>query len=318
MGYIGKVIRVIRKKENISRARLTEGICTEKYLYLIERGARNPSAEMLILLSGRLGADLLKYYEYLDCHDPVTICDVVEQFNMFRRTSDFKGLRRLNDEMKQQQDFLRTPLCYEIKVNELSCMMFLDDRYEEAAHAARNTLDKMDARYAQSEFTANLYLIVSTAMQHQNRLEEAGKASREALAIVTNKESILRYRQVVVSARLNHMTLAHLMGDPDTVIREGLWVNEYSIRNNLHERSGFHCFFLALGYWAKNDRAQARRWMESCLFDLLIHPNSLTVKYITGFGPFQELLRNCNVCPDLMGRLRDRYDVFRRMEARVS
>ena len=39
MSHIGIVIRTLREKQGLTRQDLAKNICTEKYVYLIEKGA---------------------------------------------------------------------------------------------------------------------------------------------------------------------------------------------------------------------------------------------------------------------------------------
>ena len=42
---IGTILRQLRETAGLNRKQLCEGICTEKYLYIIERSQRTPSVE---------------------------------------------------------------------------------------------------------------------------------------------------------------------------------------------------------------------------------------------------------------------------------
>ncbi len=50
----------------MSRKELAENICSEKYLYLIEKGDRTPSSEITRLLGDKVGVDIFKYYAVYD------------------------------------------------------------------------------------------------------------------------------------------------------------------------------------------------------------------------------------------------------------
>lgn len=63
---IGNIIEEQRVSLGMSRKELSEGICTQKYVYLIEKNERNPSAYILNSFSDRLGLDLFDYYQYLN------------------------------------------------------------------------------------------------------------------------------------------------------------------------------------------------------------------------------------------------------------
>lgn len=66
MNYIGSIIRDSRNRLRMSRKELAENICSEKYLYLIEKGDRTPSSEITRLLGDKVGVDIFKYYAVYD------------------------------------------------------------------------------------------------------------------------------------------------------------------------------------------------------------------------------------------------------------
>ena len=69
---IGDIIKEQRTMNNMSRQTIAEGICSEKYIYLIERNERNPSAYILDQLSEKLGIDLFEYYQYQNFKNSIT------------------------------------------------------------------------------------------------------------------------------------------------------------------------------------------------------------------------------------------------------
>ncbi len=98
MNCIGSVIKEYRKRKKISRKSLADGLCSEKYIYLIEKGERTPSAEMSALLGDKLGIDLFEYYEYVDCIDPIDVNQAIKLFTRYRNGNDMVALKRVTDE----------------------------------------------------------------------------------------------------------------------------------------------------------------------------------------------------------------------------
>ena len=81
MNHIGKVIKQFRDLRELSRAELAKGICSEKYVYLIEKGKRTPSTQIMRHFCNKLKTDLFLYYEYLDCKDPINTYFFICEFN---------------------------------------------------------------------------------------------------------------------------------------------------------------------------------------------------------------------------------------------
>ena len=161
MNHIGNVIKEVRCNLGMSRSELSENICSEKYLYLIEKGERTPSTEIVRLFSAKLGANIFEYYKYLDCIDPVKVLEAIKKFNTYRRIADFESLKKLSDSMAVLPDFQKMHWKYEIEVNRLSYMVFVDQKCNEAITLIKELLSQIEPKYSEEEYTANLYLLLS-------------------------------------------------------------------------------------------------------------------------------------------------------------
>jgi len=294
----------------ISRNVLSKDICSEKYLYLIERGDRSPSAEIIRLLSYRLGTDLFNYYEYLDCTDPLTVYHAIKDFNICRRLSDFKELKKQNDNMKLHPDFLETPWKYEIDVNNALNSFFLERKPQETIDYIESLLNDIDEKFKEEEFTANLYVILSRCYQRLGRINEARSALYSARKIISSKMNIARYYQVIITVKLITMTFANLTEDYDLAIEEGLSIHQLQLKTNIYDRSSYMFYYIAYAYYKKGMEAEAVEWFEKCLFDLLIHYNPIPVHIISKDDLFYELFFHQEISPSLRTRIKNIYNRF--------
>lgn len=307
MAYIGQVIQKLRVNRKLSRNTLSNGICTEKYLYLIEKGQRTPSSEVSHLLSARLGVDLFQYYEYLDCIEPIYVHDAINKLNAYRRTTNFSESIVLIRELALHPDFQKPPYSYELEVDKLGYRMFIKNEYVDAIEDIISLIDSIDNKYSEEEFTANLYVLLSTALQNSMRLEEAKKAQNQAMSILENKEGITKYHQVIYSSRLNRMTLAYLERDYQAVINDGLWLYDFSNRTNVNDRSDFTYYCIAMGYWGAGQKEEAMLWLENCVFAMLTNYRPYDISIISSFGPFTEMIRSSKICDNILNRLKRMY-----------
>jgi transcriptional regulator with XRE-family HTH domain len=307
MAYIGQVIQKLRVNKNLSRNALSDGICSEKYIYLIEKGQRTPSSEISHLLSIRLGIDLFQYYEFLDCEEPIFVRDSISRLNAYRRTTNFRKSIALISELENHPDFQRAPYSYELEIDKLGYRMFSKNEYVDAIEDIISLIDSVDNKYREEEFMANLYILLSTALQNSMRLEEAKKAQNQAMSILENKEGITRYHQVISSSRLNRMTLAYLESDYQAVISDGLWLCDFSSRNNVNDRSNFTYYYIAMGYWGAGQKEEAMLWLENCVFAMLTNYRPYEISIISSFGPFSEMIRNSEICDNILNRLKRMY-----------
>jgi len=307
VAYIGQVIKELRESKGISRNTLSNGICTEKYLYLIEKGQRTPSSEVSHLLSARLGVDLFQYYEYLNCIEPIYVHDAINKLNAYRRTTNFSESIVLIRELALHPDFQKPPYSYELEVDKLGYRMFIKNEYVDAIEDIISLIDSIDNKYSEEEFTANLYVLLSTALQNSMRLEEAKKAQNQAMSILENKEGITKYHQVIYSSRLNRMTLAYLERDYQAVINDGLWLYDFSNRTNVNDRSDFTYYCIAMGYWGAGQKEEAMLWLENCVFAMLTNYRPYDISIISSFGPFTEMIRSSKICDNILNRLKRMY-----------
>lgn len=310
MAWIGQVIQYHRDKQSLSRKDLTQGICSEKYLYMIEKGERTPSSEVTNLFNARLAVNLFKYYEFLDCQDPVLVSHAIEKFNVYRRTSDFMHLREYTNRIEKEPDFQKIPHSYEIKVNKLIGKMFLDGKYQEVIEDANKLIAEIDEKYQEEEFMANLLIIQSTALQYCHRITEAREILDKVIKIVCNKEGVPRYHQVMATSRLNRMTLAYLEEDYQSMIEHGEWLLEFSKRTNSYKQTSYTYYYLSLGHWGLGQKEQMVFWLESCLNDLLIQHSPYVVYFITTFGSFSEMIKYITIRDETRERLKESYPEF--------
>ena len=55
MNHIGSIIKEFRLLRQLTQEQLAENICSEKYVYLIEKGERTPSTDLLRQFSDKIG-----------------------------------------------------------------------------------------------------------------------------------------------------------------------------------------------------------------------------------------------------------------------
>ena len=91
---IGEIIKEQRNLINMSRETLAEGVCTEKYVYLIEKNERNPSAYILDDFSEKLGIDLFEYYQYLNFKNKSLVVEYKKQFDRYMQIGDIEKQKK--------------------------------------------------------------------------------------------------------------------------------------------------------------------------------------------------------------------------------
>ncbi|NLO18353.1 MAG: helix-turn-helix transcriptional regulator [Ignavibacteria bacterium] len=184
----GKLLRTIREEKNLSRAQLAEGICSEKYLYLIEKGERMPSATILRQLSQALQTDLFRYYRFIDYEDPVAVERVINEFMRAIRTSDYKLRGQIVKEAEQLKAYKKPPWSYVLIGNRAMHNLIVKREYEAVYIELKDAIDKIKPVYEDTVFVATIYLAFSYSLQYLGQYEESYQYA--LLAERIHKESI--------------------------------------------------------------------------------------------------------------------------------
>lgn len=308
MAQIGEIVWEYRTKRNMSRKELAVGICTEKYLYLIEKNGRSPSAEMLRLFSNRLGVNLFEYYEYLDCKEPSKVRKAMYQCNKLRRTSAFSELKDHTEAMKALPDFADNPWRYEVLTNQYCSMLYHDLNIEEAVEGINEVLNHLEPEYADEEFTARLYAMLSTGYQMLHDIENATTACENGRKIINHTKNNSRYNQIHVSLNIATISLALSAGDCKKAIAEALALVQYQETTNSYDRLNITYYFLACAYLMSGQDDAAFQWLEKSIHDLLAQycPSMAYLIYQT--ESFKIFVNHPKMKPTLLAWLVEKYD----------
>lgn len=187
-------------------------------------------------------------------------------------------------------------------------MLFVEHKCNEAITYTEEILKEIEPKYSEKEFVIKLYVLLSTCYQIMNDIAMAKQIISSANQIVANKRNIRSYNQRIVYLKLNTMTLCHLCGEYDAAIEEGLWINCFQLESNTNALSNFAFYYLAFSYYKKGMIDEAFDWFEKCLYDLLIHYSPIPAYYISNYGLFYELFENKRICPDLISKIKSKYD----------
>lgn len=309
MSHIGNVIKVHRNKLGMSRKDLSDNICSQKYIYLIEKGERTPSVNMLTMISDRLGIDLFDYYQYLDCINPIKVYEVLKKFRICQRESDFDTLKNIVDEAKKLPDFYHKPWIYELEVNRLAYMVFKEEKYEEVINSINHILQKTDKKYLNNIYGSNLYSLLSTCYQIIGDLVNAEYAVLLAYDIVRNKYKIEKYSHYIVTVRLNLLTLYYLSGKLDKAIQEGNELVQYQNRINSYGRISITYSFLAFSYYKIGDYDDAFSYFEKALYLLLIKYKTTDAYYIVMQDVFNIMAKDDRINWETICKFKGKYDL---------
>lgn len=309
MRSIGCVIEEYRCRLGMSRKELSENICTEKYVYLIEKGKRSPSADMVSLFEDKLGVDLFDHYQYMDCVNPIAVREKMNQFNMYRVKSDFTKIKEATDIALDLPDFHCKPWVYEVEVNKISFMVFVEQRYDEAIIKLNSFLNDIEPKYSMSVLIANAYILLSSCYQLTGDLLSAKGAVASAYEIVSNKNENERYEEVITSVRISSMTMHYLFGEFHEVIHEGRELFQYQYKLNSYERAHYTFFYLAFAYYKTGVYDEAIECFKKGFYLLLIDNKPMDVYYLTMQDLFYVLLNDSSINQEMINEFKNKYNL---------
>lgn len=307
MNYIGNVIKEYRSMIHMSRSALASNICSDKYLYLIEKGERTPSTEVTRLLGDKMGVDLFKYHEYLDCLDPVRVNFYIEKFNRYRRESDFRSLSIQTKEASKMEDYQTAPWKYEIELNVLATQVLGEGDFLHAIPLIEDIIEEMEKKKLENICYVNFLVLLSTCFQMDRDMIKAKKIVMRAYESIKNKQKINKYVQTVVAVKINKITMHYLSGEWDFVIEDALNLNEYQQEMYYKECLHHGFFYLAFSYYQKGAEEEGIKWFEKALSIMLIHHKPIEMFYMRSYEMFGVMVKDRRVSQDLIQKINTEY-----------
>lgn len=280
MAHIGMVIRNFRERCGLSRSELSQHICTEKYLYLIETGKRSPSSHILYKFSDMLQEDLFQYYRFLDCIDPVSVCHTVNGFNWCHQKGDYIKLKELNSKAKNMKDFKIAPWDTEILLNELSIQLFIQKEHEKCVTKLNQILSDSSTQFVDLASKARFYVLLSTGHTILGNIEDAEKATFEAVQLIPDK-AIMYHDQTHIAVHINALTSYYYSKNYQSVCMEGLRLLKYLQDSGIYDRILYICFFVSFAFYHTGDFNNAFFYFKKGLYNGLTDYRPLDIYNIS-------------------------------------
>lgn len=309
MNHIGNLINGFRKNMNMTRADLAKDICTEKYIYLIEKGQRTPSSDILRLISDRLRVDIFSYFQYLDCIDPIKVHAIMKELQLCHRNTDFSATKKLVKIAEKIPDFKQEPWIFEVEANKIGYKIFNENKYEEAINDINYILDGMELKYLNSIHVVNIYVLLSTCYQITGDFASAKDVALKAYEISSNKNNFVGYAQYIVTAKINVLTLYYLSGEFDKAINIGEELLKYNNRESMSLRNHFIFAFLAFSYYKTKRYDEAFSYFKKSLLILLIDYQPLDLHHIAAQDVFNSMLNDERISRELVRELNELYGI---------
>ncbi len=276
MNHIGIIIRQFRRQLGLTQKDLADGICTARYIYLIEKGDRTPSIDVLKKLSARLRVNLFEVSNYLACKNTIQAYEAVNLFERYRSKLDLKGLSEATQRMEKEEDMQREPLKLEIILNKAIIDVLGGNRTEEIIRVFEQNYDRLiNGRYFEKTYIRYLALIAFSYLMlndHQKSESIISKAF-ELLNAMDEDE----FKETIILTRMIHLALTYKMGKYDETINEGLRLLEYQRKRSLFERTECTYYLITLAYLKKNQNKKAYEFTMKIIYIALLEDVSIAV-----------------------------------------
>ncbi|MDX8360965.1 MULTISPECIES: helix-turn-helix domain-containing protein [Bacillaceae] len=216
---IASNLRELRKFQKISQKRLAEGICTQSYISMIEKGEISPSATILHAFAIRLGVDINYFfdvqenlmYQYQD--------ELIKLIKEARDKNDYTEIRQLLKKQEQNPFMSSTKMQKFMNYHKGLCCYFLD-------HDAKEAIEILNQTLSTDEHTQGLYhsedieALVAIASIHteEKKWPEAKPYFLQAFDIVKRYQAAIKI-QTVQKVYYNYIRLLYLSGSYTEIIQ---------------------------------------------------------------------------------------------------
>lgn len=282
----------------MTKSELAEGICSEKYIYLIETDKRNPSVDLLIQLGMKLGIDLLSYTPYLDCQDPIMVKAYVDEFSKLRINNRYDLLIEASERANLIPDFCDLPWKIEIHINDILYQLLIKTNYFKVTLDIEKLLTNYK-KYMMSEQKTVLYLTQSIAYQGLNKIENSRNALKKATTWLSMTQINARHTEYTISIKLNELSLESLCENYEGVCKLGEALTHFQFEQRTIDRLHFTFAFLAIAHYQLNDIETAGKYLKKCIMRLNIEfrPNDLHL--LKGILNFEKVLKYFDALKEL-------------------
>ncbi len=274
MKNIGRVIHTARKNAGLTQKELAEGICTIKHIYLIEKGFRQPSAEMLESLGNRMGTGFFQYMPYMSCDDPIEVKAFVDRFSRLRCSGDFSQLEKENERARHMADFQRYPWIMELQHNEVVLRMYQLKDFE-GAKAEVTAFLRLNG--AQVPITSPLkktlppeiimlYNLLAVCELHLGHPEKALEIFEPLYQFLRKKVGFQNFDTISISVRINHSYCLGMQGRYEEQLSSSDELIALQTKSNRLDRAYLSFFTKAAALASLGRKEEARTLFRKSFF----------------------------------------------------
>lgn len=291
---IGEIIKEQRILINMTRETLAEGVCTEKYVYLIEKNERNPSAYLLDCFSEKLGIDLFEYYQYLNFKNKSLVVEYKKKIDRYIQLGDMEKLKEVGQKASELEDFKQEPLSYDIKIINLIYGALVEGKTSQA-------IIQLNDIFATGELNIdrltliNGYTVLSSCYQLEGQLDKARQVIEIAYEMIKNKTELPRYYTVIINVMISLTSLLYNSGEYDKLIKYALDLIEFQEENAEYSRIYYADFYLAFAYYNTNKLSKSKEHFMRGIHAANLFKNKMDINFIVKMKEFSQIVDKLNI-----------------------
>lgn len=309
MNQIGTIIRYYREINALSREKLSEGICSPKYLYLIEKGERTPSNAILAKFGERMNTNLFEYYSYLECDDPIIVKKIIEDFSLHRRHLDYDWLALYQDIGESVPDFNKIPWKFEVGFNKALLKLVVEHKSSEAARDILDTISQMPAAYQYSVCHLRQLILLSLCHLEAGKEKAANFTIEQVQSVLANKLDCTEFRQLCFVSAYIFMIIKIKTGNPDIVIEFADKIMQQQNEKNFFDLHHFSLLLKGCALIQLGDNEEARCSINRGLMALLVFDKSRDIDYLNHIGILPIIMQSGIIDENLSQALWRKYQI---------
>lgn len=307
MNNIGKVIRTLRMQQKLSQSELAKGICTAKYLYLIEKGDRTPSNEVMGALSRKLGEDLFEFYDYLSYEDPIAVRQIIHKVQQVLKVPAYEQLPSLIEEALQLPDFHKPPLSHHITYQQGICLLQLEQNPQASLALAQDALRSWEPGWIDSPYYLRHQNLLARSHLALGEPEAACLVSSRAIQSLNKLMSLKEYQQLILSTYITDL-MAHLAaGHFQATVQKGNDLLALQAQWNRSDTSVYLYFMLAFAYRKISNPLESSRMLEYGIMYALLNDSKNSIAEINQNGMIDEMLHDHQLEQELVVRFVEKF-----------
>jgi len=272
MEGLGQLIKSIRREKGMTVAEISEGVCSERFTYMVENKDQSPSVTILKEFSERLGVNLFEYFDYIGCSRPIQSKDLGDRSKALRYKREYDRIREITDEIENSEDAENYLLKYEILCNQINLELYFMKNREKAKELIIKGILELSGKtveevlqsgdWKEDFYFANLFNYLFVYYKAQGEEEKASRILSFLNDGIQNLSKVGDFKVLAVSIMINYLHDEIFIHRSTECLEELEQLLESQIKENNLNRV-FLTYYLFFGhYYNRGELIKAREYFK--------------------------------------------------------